>query len=205
MQQIQLNIIPFTPVVSKLKFAFFGSKIPNGASIKWDKILDEFPEGREAKLKSYYSDFVTTEGADIETEIDVFKAIDFSQKYFRYQIFNYFKGIEGVVLHSNYIDDVEVWIVDESVTHPTYKTYNKFTLKVTYKTISTGYELLIAYNGTTRIMHQSIEDLGDIDTHLFKLINCNGVVYKHDAMPDDVRQHRETLFPVIGRKRVCKI
>ena len=200
MQQIQLNIIPFTPVVSKLKFAFFGSKIPNGASIKWDKILDEFPEGREAKLKSYYSDFVTTEGADIETEIDVFKAIDFSQKYFRYQIFNYFKGIEGVVLHSNYIDDVEVWIVDGSVTHPTYKTYNKFTLKVTYKTISTGYELLIAYNGTTRIMHQSIEDLGDIDTHLFKLINCNGVVYKHDAMPDDVRQHRETLFPVIGKK-----
>ena len=93
MQQIQLNIIPFTPIVSKLKFAFFGSKIPNGASIKWDKILDEFPEGREAKLKSYYSDFVTTEGADIETEIDVFKAIDFSQKYFRYQIFNYFKGL----------------------------------------------------------------------------------------------------------------
>ena len=160
MQQIQLNIIPFTPVVSKLKFAFFGSKIPNGASIKWDKILAEFPEGREAKLKSYFSDFVTTEGADIETEIDVFKAIDFSQKYFRYQIFNYFKGIEGVVLHSNYIDDVEVWIEDESTTHRTYKTYNKFTLKVTYKTISTGYELLIAYNGTTRIMHQSIEDYG---------------------------------------------
>jgi len=118
-QTLQLNIIPFTPVVSKLKFAFFGSKILNGASIKWDKILAEFPEGREAKLKSYYSDFVTTEGADIETEIDVFKAIDFSQKYFRYQIFNYFKGIEGVVLHSNYIDDVEVWIVDESITTTT--------------------------------------------------------------------------------------
>ena len=200
MQQIQLNIIPITPVSNTLTFSFFGDKIPKGASIKWDKLFDEFPVGRAADKQSYYSDFVTTEGADIEKEIDIYNAINFSQKYFRYQIFNYFKDFEGVVLHSNYIDDVEVWIWDETITHRTYRTYNKFTLKVPYKTVSAGYELLIAYNGTTRIMHQSIEDLTDYDTHLFKLINCNGVVYKHDKMPDDVRQHRETLFPVIGKK-----
>lgn len=199
MQQIQLNIIPITPVNSKLTFAFYGDKIPNGASIKWDKLFDEFPKGREANKQSYYSDFVSTEGAAIVKEIDIFNAINFSQKYFRYQIFNYFKGIEGIVLHSNYIDDVEVWVLDEAVKHPTYKTYNKFTLKVPYKTISQGYELLIAYNGTTRIMHQSIEDLNDIDSHLFKLINCNGIVYKNDKMPDEVRQNRDTQFPVIGR------
>lgn len=200
MQQIQLNIIPITPVSNTLTFSFFGDKFPKSASIKWDKLFDEFPEGRAADKQSYYSDFVTTEGADIEKEIDIYNAINFSQKYFRYQIFNYFKGIEGVVLHSNYIDDVEVWIWDETIKHRTYRTYNKFTLKVPYKTVSTGYELLIAYNGTTRIMHQSIEDLTDYDTHLFKLINCNGIVYKYDKMPDDVRQHRETLFPVIGKK-----
>lgn len=113
MQQIQLNIIPFTPVATTLKFAFFGNKIPNGASIKWDKLFDEFPEGREAKLKSYYSDFVITEGADIVRQIDIDEAINFSQKYFRYQIFNYFRGIEGVVLRSNYIDNVEVWFLYE--------------------------------------------------------------------------------------------
>lgn len=199
MQQIQLNIIPIKPLNSKLNFAFYGNKIPNGASIKWDKLFDEFPEGRAAHLKSYYSDFVATEGADIVSEIDIHEAINFSQKYFRYQIFNYFKGIEGVVLHSNYVDDVEVWLLDSNITHRTYKVYNKYTIKVTYKSVTSGYELLIAYNGTTRILHQSIEDLDDIDTHLFKLINCNGIVYKHNTMPLDVRQHRDTLFPVIGR------
>lgn len=52
MQQIQLNIIPITPLNSKLKFAFYGNKIPNGASIKWDKLFDEFPEWREVLLKN---------------------------------------------------------------------------------------------------------------------------------------------------------
>ena len=56
MQQIQLNIIPFTPVVSKLKFGFYGDKIPNGVSIKWDKLFEQFSEGRAAKLLFFYTD-----------------------------------------------------------------------------------------------------------------------------------------------------
>ena len=55
MQQIQLNIIPITPVSNTLTFSFFGEKFPKSASIKWDKLFDEFPEGRAADKQSYYS------------------------------------------------------------------------------------------------------------------------------------------------------
>lgn len=47
MQQIQLNVIPFTPIVDKLTFAFYGEKVPGSASIKWTKLFDEFPENRD--------------------------------------------------------------------------------------------------------------------------------------------------------------
>ena len=63
MQQSQFNIIPITPVSNTLTCSFFGDKIPKGASIKWDKLVDELPEGRAADKQSYYSDFATTEGA----------------------------------------------------------------------------------------------------------------------------------------------
>jgi hypothetical protein len=101
MQQIQLNIIPFTPVVSKLKFAFFGSKIPNGASIKWDKILDEFPVGREAKHKNYYIDFQKPREGATTREVKFADAINFSLHHFRHLVFNYFKSIQGIVSNAS--------------------------------------------------------------------------------------------------------
>jgi hypothetical protein len=57
MQQIQLNIIPFKPVVNNQTFAFYGEKQKGFAPIYWDKLFESFPEGREAKHKNYYSDF----------------------------------------------------------------------------------------------------------------------------------------------------
>lgn len=202
MQQIQLNIIPFTPVEEKLTFPFYGDKLPDriNYSIKWDKLFDKFPEGREANKQSYFTDFVTHNEDAIVKEIDVFNAINFSQKYFRYQLFSYFTAIPNAVIQSNFIDDVEVWILDEKVKHTTFKTYNKFTLKVDYKTVSNGYELVVAYNGTTRIMHQSVEELTDIDTEIYKNINCNGIVYPFLKIPEHLAAMREFQFPVIGKK-----
>ena len=60
MQQIQLNIIPFKPVVDNQTFAFYGEKQKGFAPIYWDKLFESFPEGREAKHKNYYSDYLPT-------------------------------------------------------------------------------------------------------------------------------------------------
>lgn len=49
MQQIQLNIIPFKPVVDNQTFAFYGEKLKGFAPIYWDKLFESFPEGRESK------------------------------------------------------------------------------------------------------------------------------------------------------------
>lgn len=57
MQQIQLNIIPFKPVVDNLSFAFYGEKRKGFAPIYWAKLFESFPVGREAKHKNNYSDF----------------------------------------------------------------------------------------------------------------------------------------------------
>jgi Piwi domain len=201
MQQIQLNIIPITPASDKLTFAFYGDKLENviNYSIKWDKLFDTFPVGREADKQSYYTDFVTQNEEAIIKEVDIFKAINFSQKYFRYQIFNYFRSIPNAVLLSNFIDDVEVWIPDETIPHKLYKTYNKFTLKINFKTVSSGYELVIAYNGTTRILLQNLEELADFDSQLYKNINCNGVVFNFLKIPEAIVADRETQYPVIGK------
>ncbi|MGB4774337.1 MAG: hypothetical protein WBP45_04135, partial [Daejeonella sp.] len=128
MEQIQLNIIPFKPVANKGTFAFYGEKQKGFTSIKWDKLFEQFPEGREAKLQFYYTDFQEPREGAITKEVEFVKAINFANHYFTHLIFNYFKNITGAVVFPNYVDDVEVWFEDTTEQNSKYKLYNKFTL-----------------------------------------------------------------------------
>jgi len=197
-QQIQLNIIPFTPVAEKLTFSFYGEKQPGYASIKWDKLFETFPEDRDPELKNYYCDFQSPRNGAVVKEIDVFNAVNFIQKYYRYQILQYFKSIEGAIVFPNFVDDVEVWFEEKTTIHDKYKLYHNYALKIQYKGVSKGYELVIAYNGTSRILRQSMAELSHIDPGKFNFINCNGTLYKSDKIPDSPFQDIETQYPVIN-------
>lgn len=200
-QQIQLNIIPFKPVSEKVTFAFYGEKQPDtiNASIKWDKLFDEFPEDRDPAQKSYYSDFQSSgEGAFIK-EIDFFEAVSFAQKYFRFLIYNYFRSKEEVLVFHNFIDDVEVWIKDSSIPHNDYKVYDKYSMKIQFKCVTKGFELVLAYDGQSRI---SRTNLGELSTYIepgnFKLIACNGSIFKHDPSSDKYHGAIENQYPVLN-------
>ena len=122
-QTIQLNIIPFTPIADKLTFAFYGEKQKDFAPIYWDKILETFPEDREAKHKNYYTDFQPPREGAIVKEIEFDNAISFSLHYFRYIIFNYFKAIENAIVFPNFTDDIEVWFPDTKHKNAVYQLY----------------------------------------------------------------------------------
>jgi hypothetical protein len=199
MEQIQLNIIPFKPVANKGTFAFYGEKQKGFTSIKWDKLFEQFPEGREAKLQFYYTDFQEPRDGAITKEVEFAKAINFANHYFTHLIFNYFKNITDAVVFPNYVDDVEVWFEDTSEQNSKYKLYNKFTLKVQYNcVVQKSFEIMVAYNGTSKVLHSSIAQLADFDTTKYNLVNCNGSIYKYDNMPDHLKQDQTTLFPVLS-------
>ena len=201
MEQILLNIIPFTPLEEKLSFAFYGEKVPGAASIKWDKLFEEFPEGRDPKAKSYYSDFQPAREDAIIKEIDVFNAIKFAQQYYRYIILNYFKGIDGSIVFPNFTKDVEVWFEDKDIANPDYKLYNKFTLKVQYKNVANeGYELMLAYNGTSKVWRQTIADIADYDGDKYTSVVHKGIFYNYKKMCPELKQDIENIYPILNNE-----
>lgn len=198
MQQIQLNIIPFSLKVDKLSCAFYSEKQKGFAPIYWDKLLETFPKGRDPEHKNYYTDFQPAREGAIEKEIIFNQSIGFSLHYVRYLIFNYFRSIESSVVFPNFTRDNEVWFEDTSISHELYKEYNKYTLKVQYKQVTDGYELVLAYDGKSKVLRKSIADISDFDTEKYNLINCNGTIYRYVKMPEDIKQNMETLFPVLS-------
>jgi hypothetical protein len=201
MEQILLNVIPFTPIQDKLTFAFYGDKVPGGASIKWDKLFEEFPEDRDPQAQSYYSDFQPAREGAIVKEIDVFNAIKFTQHYYRYLILNHFKSIEGSIVFSNFTRDVEVWFQEKSFSNLEYKLYNKFTLKVQYKNVAnSGYELMLAYNGTSKVWQKPIADIVDYDDSKYTLVIHKGIIYNHEKMPPELKQDIDNIFPILNNE-----
>ena len=132
MQQIQLNIIPFTPVITTLQAGLYKQKIEGYASlhkgeyprILWEKFEDELKE-----ISHLYCNFTDTDNADYTEEVNITQSTNFGLHYFRYLIYNYLQSKVDVAF-PNFINDVEVWQHDKSKSTTKYNQYNKFTLKV---------------------------------------------------------------------------
>jgi hypothetical protein len=113
-------------------------------------------------------------------------------------ILKYFQSIEGAIVFPNFTHDIEVWFEDKSSPNKIYKLYDNFTIKVQYKHVTDGYELVLAYNGTSKVLRQSIADISDFDTDNYNLINCNGSLYKYENIPPELKQYQDTLYPVLS-------
>lgn len=200
MQQVQLNLISFTPVKTKLKFAFYPEKEPGMASIKWDKLFDEFPEGRDPAMQFYYCDFQSAREDAIEKEIELFHAVGFAKRYFNYLILNYFKRIDGAVVFPNFTKDVEVWFANNDIRDPLYKVYNKFTLNVQYSSaVPKQFQVVLSYNGISKVLHTPIKQIKDFDTTKYTKVLCNGCIWHYEkTLPDDLKQQLENVYPVLN-------
>jgi len=200
MQQIQLNLISFTPLKTKLKFAFYPEKVPGMASIKWDKLFDEFPEGRDRAMQFYYCDFQSAREDAIEKEIELFHAVGFAKRYFSYLILNYFKNIDGAVVFPNFTKDVEVWFADNDIKDPLYKVYNKFTLNVQYgSAVPKQFQVVLSYNGISKVLHTPIKQIKDFDTTKYTKVLCDGCIWHYEkTLPAELKQQLENVYPVLN-------
>ena len=91
-QEIQLNIIPFSPTVTKLEVGLFKEKTEGYASLHKGEYPKELWEQYESELKEIshlYCNFSTTENADYTATVDIKKNSNFGLHYFRFLIYNY--------------------------------------------------------------------------------------------------------------------
>jgi hypothetical protein len=116
MQEIQLNIIPFSPTVTKLEVGLFKEKTEGYASLHKGEYPKELWEQYESELKEIshlYCNFSTTENADYTATVDINKNTNFGLHYFRFLIYNYLQD-KVDVLFPNFVNDVEVWQHDKN-------------------------------------------------------------------------------------------
>jgi len=102
------------------------------------------------------------------------------------------------IMHRNFTKEVEVWFLDETKTSSKYDVYSQYTLKVQHNKVSNGPELVIAYDGTTKVYKQSVKDMVGFDTAKFNWMNCNGILHRWKYLPDEHKLNLHKVFPVVS-------
>ena len=197
-----VNIIPFDPPQKNLECSLYGEKTDGLAPIHRDDLPKEIIEDLvfASKLPDnlwFYADFSGTDGGTVKITIDLSQSVFFANHYYRYLIRSHFRDIADV-MYPNFTKDIEVWFENEKLGTKKYTVYNVYTLKIQYARITDGPELVVSFDGTTKVLKKSLQELPDFPTDKLNWINCKGELHRYKYMPPHFKQDLDKLYPVIS-------
>lgn len=200
-QSLLLNIIPFSAPEGKKRFAFYQQKQPGYYPIFKDDfagLLDShFTPLELFELEKLYTDFEAPKEGALLLDIDLSEAPRFANHYFRYLIRNYFVEIADI-MHENFTSETEVWFHNPSASSQKYNLYNQFTLKVQHGRVTDRHELVLSFDGTTKVLTKSVANIYNFQTELYNWIACNRRLYKWKYRPPYIINQPENCYPVVS-------
>jgi hypothetical protein len=200
-QSLLLNVIPFSAPAGKNTFAFYREKLPGCVPI-FKKDFHDLLEGHFTRLEmieleKLYTDFEAPKPGAFLLDIDLSKAPRFANHYYRYLIRKHFTGIADI-MHQDFTSETEVWFHDRAASTSKYNLYNQFTLKVQYARVTDRHEIVLSFDGTTKVLTRSIAHIYDFQTELYNWVNCDGVLHRWRYLPQEWKNNLDKCFPVIS-------
>ncbi|NJX15524.1 Piwi domain-containing protein [Tamlana crocina] len=127
------------------------------------------------------------------------------KQFLNAQIKEHFDSLNIVNRKNGVLKDRQVWVLSKDEYHKDYHYYDKFTLKIQIAEVSDHPELVVAFDGTSKILKKSVQELEN--THLVtKAIFRNQIV--NFQMETDTPQKEafynslilEELLPILNRE-----
>ena len=204
-QSLQLNIIPFSTPVKQVTLPFSVGKQQGFYGLYLDDEVKELVGDKMTKLeylenKRIYTDFGTPKESSFLLTIDIEKHPKLALHYFKHLIYTYFRNGVAHIMQRNFTDDIEVWFLNTEEVRTGYNLYDKFTLKVNHSNVTDGFELVISYDGTSRVSKKSLKEMPGFDITKLHLVNSNGLIRGWDYLSPEEKLHLDKIYPIIGIK-----
>ncbi|MFZ4707065.1 MAG: hypothetical protein ACOYMF_13750 [Bacteroidales bacterium] len=200
-QSLQLNVIPFSAPFQEAEFAFYPEQMDGHIPVFKDDLKgllkDHFTPAQLLDLNKLYTDFQEPREDALVLKINLVETPRFASHYYRYLIRQYFQGVADI-MHQNYTSETEVWFLDPEIKNDKFSVYNQFTLKVQHGRVTDMPELVVSYDGTTKVLKKPVSKIYNFRTELFNWIACNGILYKWKYRPQEVINQPENCFPVVS-------
>lgn len=117
------------------------------------------------------------------------------KRYYNGLIHNYFQS-SGCLVKPNFVNDVEVW-VKEKCQNDDYTLFMRFTVKVQIARITNQPELLISFEGRSKLFKKSVETLtSQVAPEHFKWVVFENQLFRYKNLNQEGRRNLDAVFPV---------
>lgn len=199
-QNLILNMLTFNHPVEQKQFGLFREQKEGYSPLhksEWPlELKDTNPELWEEDIEHLYSDFKTIDGADFTQDVDLKRSKRFAKHYYTNLISLHFANIADVT-NPNFIRDVQIWFKHTEQPNKDWTSYSKYMLRVNIGRITKFPEIVVSYEGDTRVLNKKILEL-DVNSQLFKWVIHNGQRHHFEHLPEDVKADLENAFPVLN-------
>lgn len=198
MQQLTINLIPLEINNATLQCSFYTEKFEGSYPLHRSELPCELWDNHKEEIKDkfYYTSFEIGQDAAFTTTIDLSKSTKFAKHFYTQQLLRYISPLVDAV-KLNFVKDIEVWIKNTSLSKTEYTTYDKYTLKIEYSYLINSLALLIAYDGISKVVTQSINTF-NIPTHHFKKVIFRNEILSFDKLHDEAKLYLNEVYPVLN-------
>lgn len=125
---------------------------------------------------------------------------DFVKRYYNHQINYYFRKVAKKIVRTGFVNENQVWLKTSVGGTDLYDVYEKFSLKVQISLISDYPELVLSYDGQSKISKQSVAELiQTISPKCFNRVLHDKSLYKWEKCQENEFIDPENCYPVINK------
>ncbi|WP_271424771.1 Piwi domain-containing protein [Aequorivita sinensis] len=124
-------------------------------------------------------------------------SISILKRYYNAKIHKYFTD-KGLMVKPNFIHDTEVWLPSKKSDRTgQFNLFDRYSLKVQFKTVTKQLELLVTFEGISKVYKQSVEILQEsVSPTAFNWVIFDNGLYRFDELPNAGKRAYDQVFPV---------
>jgi hypothetical protein len=204
-QQLHFNILTFSWPKKAVPF-YFHREEPKQHSRLHRNVFPNAIDSIFPGLNSSDQKFI---GCTYDGKMDGFTALsidfktenpDLIKQYYNRKIKYIFQKKLNQIVKTNFIKETQVWVPTISKSPEQYKMYDRFTVKVQLATVSVYPELVISYDGQSKVWNQPIAELiQEISPTKFKRVLFGNEIKKFDDLAKIKDADYSNCFAVLGK------
>src|SRR5690554_7765 len=126
---------------------------------------------------------------------------DLVKRYFNKQINYYFRNIAKKIIKTGFVNENQVWLKTTAGGTALYDIYEKFSLKVQISLVSNYPELVLSYDGQSKISKKSVAELiQTISPKCFNRVLHERNFYKWEKCQENEHVEPENCYPIINKE-----
>ena len=164
-EHLKTNVLTFSWPNKIPTFYFTISELEESHPIHKSKfsrqISNAFKEVDISDLDQIYTTFTikTPNSIGLKINLTDYKELSIYKQFLKHQIRNFCKE-QGFIVTKNFVRNIQVWLPTSEVSKE-YTLYLKFAFKLQFQKLTDLPELIISYDGTSKVLKKSVQDIED--------------------------------------------